>query len=297
MLLAVLAIVVVAGASLYLFLGSQAALDYVVRRAVQEAQGHLVIEGAEGSLLSTVRIAHIKWTGDELDVDARDTAVAWSPFDLLSRKVNVSGLGAKRLTVDFKKAESKSQGGMPATLALPLEVDVRNIGVERLEWKTVTQQGSVTGIVFNYAGGQVRHEIRDMRFVTEQGTLAGTARVGANPPYELSADVAFEGDGTWKTANAKLAVSGTVERLGIDARGAYHEADVAIKATVTPFESALLTSADIEARNVDLAKFAASLPSTQLALTLAARPEGSGFRGTLRASNATPGPIDGNRVP
>jgi translocation and assembly module TamB len=296
-MLAVLAIVVVAGASLYLFLGSQAALDYVVRRAVDEAQGHLVIEGAEGSLLSTVRIARIKWTGDELDVEARDTAVAWSPFDLLSRKVSVSGLGAKRLTVDFKKAESKSQGGMPATLALPLEVDVRNIGVERLEWKTATQRGSVTGIVFNYAGGQVRHEIRDMRFVTEQGTLAGTARVGANPPYELSADVAFEGDGAWKTANAKLAVAGTVERMSIDAKGAYHEADVAIKAVVTPFESALLTSADIEARNVDLAKFAASLPATQLALTLAARPEGSGFRGTLRASNAMPGPLDKGRVP
>jgi len=189
MLLAVVAVIVVAIASLYVFLGSQAALDYVVRRAVEGAEGHLVIEGAEGSLLSTVRIARIKWTGDELDVEARDTTVVWSPFDLLSRKVNVGGLGARRLTIDFKKAESK--GGLPSTLALPLEVDVRNIGVERLEWKTIAQRGSLTGIAFNYAGGEVRHEIRDLRFVTEQGTLAGTARVAANPPYDLSADFRF----------------------------------------------------------------------------------------------------------
>ena len=59
MLLAVVAVIVVAIASLYVFLGSQAALDYVVRRAVEGAEGHLVIEGAEGSLLSTVRIARI----------------------------------------------------------------------------------------------------------------------------------------------------------------------------------------------------------------------------------------------
>jgi autotransporter translocation and assembly factor TamB len=157
----------------YLFLGSQAALDYVVRRAVEASGGHLVIEGAEGSLLSTVRIARLLWTGDELDVEARDTAVSWSPFDLLSRKVSVDGLGAKLLSIDFKKGESKSQGGMPSTLALPVEVDVRNIGVERLEWKTIAQHGAVSGIVFNYAGGAVRHEIRDLRLVAEPGRSKG----------------------------------------------------------------------------------------------------------------------------
>ena len=130
----------------------------------------------------------------------------------------MSGLGAKRLTVDFKKAES--QGGMPATLALPVEVDVRNIGVERLEWKTAAQQGSVTGIVFNYAGGQVRHEIRDMRFVTGQGTLAGTARIGAGPPYDLAADLTFDVDGALATAKAMLDFSGTAERMQMDAKGA-----------------------------------------------------------------------------
>ncbi len=264
---------------------------------MEAAEGHLVIEGAEGSLLSTVRIARLKWTGDELDVEARETAVSWSPFDLVSRKVSVNGFGAKLLSIDMKKAESKSQGGMPGSLALPVEVDVRNIGVERLEWKTIAQHGSVSGIVFNYAGGAVRHEIRDMRFVAEQGTLAGTARLGASPPYDLSADFSFEGDGTWKTANAKLAIAGTVERMSIDAKGAYREAGVAIKTVVTPFAPAIVSSADIEARNMDLAKFADALPATQLTLVLAARPEGAGFAGTLRARNETPGPIDKGRVP
>ena len=119
----------------YWALGSQAALDYVVRRAVAAAEGHLTIEGAEGSLLSTVRIARIAWQGDEMNVEASETAVAWSPIDLVSRKLVVQGLGAKRLSLEFKKTQ-KAASGLPASLALPLEVDVRNIGVERLEWKT-----------------------------------------------------------------------------------------------------------------------------------------------------------------
>jgi translocation and assembly module TamB len=296
-LLAAVVVLLAGIAGLYAFLGSQSALDYVVRRAVEAAQGHLAIEGAQGSLLSTVRVERIRWTGDEIDVEARDAAVAWSPFDLVSRKVSVSGLGAKRLTIDIKNAESKSQGGLPDTLALPLEVEVRNIGVERLEWKTATQQGHVTGIVFNYAGGATRHEVRDLRFVTEQGTLAGTARIAANPPYELSADLTFQGDGNWKGANAALALAGTAERMSVDAKGAYRNADVAIKAGITPFAPALLTSADITAHDVDLARFAEGLPATDLTLTLAARPEGPGFKGTLHARNEAPGPIDQKRVP
>ena len=66
-LIAVVVVLVAVVAGLYAFLGSQAALDYVVRRAIDAAQGHLAIDGAQGSLLSTVRVERIRWTGDEAD--------------------------------------------------------------------------------------------------------------------------------------------------------------------------------------------------------------------------------------
>jgi len=140
-------LVVLSGALLtggYILLGGQAALDYAVRRAVVAAEGRLTIEGAEGSLLSTVRIARIAWHGDEIDVEARETALTWTPLDLLSRRFNVQGLGAKRLSFEFRKGQG-SPSGMPESLALPLEVEVRNIGVERIEWRTGDGSGSVTG--------------------------------------------------------------------------------------------------------------------------------------------------------
>ncbi|MCC7218572.1 MAG: hypothetical protein IT517_17470, partial [Burkholderiales bacterium] len=62
--LAVIAVALVAGA--WALLGSEAALDYVLERAVQASEGRLTIEGGEGSLLSTVRVARIAWRGDDI---------------------------------------------------------------------------------------------------------------------------------------------------------------------------------------------------------------------------------------
>jgi len=291
----VLVVLVVLLAATYVALGSQTALDYVVRRAVTAAAGHLTIEGAEGSLLSTVRIARIAWQGDEMDVEARETAVAWSPFALLSRKVKVHGLGAKQLSLDIKG--SGGGGGLPATLALPVEVDVRNIGVQRLDWKTGSNSGYVTGISFDYAGGARAHEVDKLRFVTPQGTLSGQAKLGATAPYALSSELDFEGDGEFKGGKAHTAVEGTLEALAVTAKGTLRNADVDVKANVTPFSSTLLTSADIAARNVDIAQFATALPATAFTLTLTARPQGAGFAGSLTAKNEAAGPIDANRVP
>ena len=280
----------------YWALGSQAALDYVVRRAVARAEGHLTIEGAEGSLLSTVRVARLAWQGDEIDVEATETALAWTPLDLLSRRFIVQGLGAKRLALTFKKSGG-SPAGLPTTLALPLEVDVRNIGVQRLEWRTAQSEGHVTGVTFGYSGGAASHAVRALRFVTDDGTLAGNAEVSATAPFALAGTLAFEGDGAYRGGRATLAVSGTLERIGVDAQGTLHNAGATVKATLTPFAPALMVTAAVDARDVDLAQFEASLPATSLSVHLTASPSGPGFAGELTAGNAAAGPIDAGRIP
>jgi len=296
-LCALVGLVAVLLVAAYIALGTQRALDYVVQRATDEAQGHLVIEGARGSLLSTVLAERIAWTGEGMNVEARDVALTWSPWDLLSRKFIVQGLGAKQLTIEFKPSPGAAPGGLPASMALPLEVDVRNIGVQRLDWRTPTQAGYVSGITFGYAGGAREHAIRELRFVTEWGTLGGRARLAAAPPYTISGALDFEGDNDYRGARADVAVSGTLEDLGLGAKGTWRNANVSVKAGVTPFAPAILTAADIEASNVDLAQFLPNLPTTALSLTARARPEGAGFAGTLKARNEAAGPVDTGRIP
>ncbi len=277
-------------------LGTQAALDYAVRRAVAAAQGHLTIEGAEGSLLSTVRIARLAWHGDEFDVEARETALTWMPLDLLSRRFIVQGLGAKHLSFEIRPGQG-SPTGMPENLALPLEVDVRNIGVERIDWRTGDGSGSVTGVTFAYEGGARSHSVRALRVVSDFGTLSGEAQVAAAAPFPLKGALGFEGDGEYRGGHAQLSVAGTLERIAVDARGTLRNAGITAKAALAPFAPAPLVSADIDARDVDLAQFAPALPATALTLNLAARPSGAGFAGTLSARNANAGPLDAGRVP
>lgn len=288
-----LLVVLMAG---YALLDTQRALDYVLQRAVAEAEGHLTIEGAEGSLLSTIRVARIAWQGDQVDVEAREIALTWSPLDLISRRFIVQGLGAKRLTLDFKAARD-STTGLPLSLALPLEVDVRHIGVERLDWRTGESSGHVTGVTFGYAGGAKKHAVSALRFVTDNGTLSGSAEMAAVAPFGLKGVLTFEGDGAYRGGHANLAVAGTLERIDVEGQGALRDASLKAKAVLTPFAAALLVSADIDARDVNLAQFVPALPATTLTLTLSARPTVEGFAGTLSARNPTAGAYDAGRLP
>ncbi|MEO8751345.1 MAG: translocation/assembly module TamB domain-containing protein [Casimicrobiaceae bacterium] len=280
----------------YVALGTQAALDYVLQRAIADADDHLTIEGAEGSLLSTIRVARLAWQGDDVDLEARGIALTWSPFDLVSRRLIIQGLGAQSLALHFKGTRNAATG-LPANLGLPLEVDVKNIGVQRLDWKTGEGSGFVTGVTFGYSGGAKTHAVHALRFVTENGTLSGDAELGATTPFALRGGLAFDGDGAYKGGRAKLGVAGNLERIAIDGDGSFRNAKIAAKAVLTPFAPALLVSADVTANNVDLAQFAAAMPATALTLTLSARPVAGGFAGTLSAQNPAAGPIDADRVP
>lgn len=291
-----LAFLVVAIAAGWFALGTQAALDYVVQRAIGESNGQLTIDGATGSLLSTIRAQRIAWHGPDMDVEATEIVMTWTPLDLVSRRFHVQGLGAQRLALHFKGG-SKQASGLPASLALPLEVSVSNIGVQRLEWQTGESSGVVTGVTFDYAGGGREHAVRALRLVSDYGTLTGDARLAAEAPYALAGTLAVVGDGPYRDGRATLQVDGTLERFALVADGTLHAAQGTVKATLTPFADPPLVSADIDARDVDLAQFASALPATALTLNLTARPAGAGFAGTLTARNANAGPIDAGRIP
>ena len=64
------------------------------------------------------------------------------------------------------------------------------------------------------------------------------------------------------------------------------------KAVLQPFADLPLKSIGVEARDVDLAQLASTLPTTRLAVEATLAPEGEGFAGPVRVVNAEPGPWD-----
>jgi hypothetical protein len=130
-LLTGLSALLVAGAY---WLSTQSALDVLLGRAVARSEGRLTVEGATGSLLSTVHIDRLRWKGDEVTLDATGVALTWSPTDLLSRRFNAKGFGAQRLIVTLP-APSGGAIALPSSLALPLEVTIVQAGIGRIDWR------------------------------------------------------------------------------------------------------------------------------------------------------------------
>ena len=282
-------------AAIVAFLRSELALELAIARAVGASEGRLTIEGAQGSLLSTVRVARIAWRGDGADVEADNMALTWSLAGLVTRKVRITGLGAHRITLAFR--ESDGAIVLPESLTLPLEVEVTNVGVERLEWKVGARAGTITGVAFDYEGGARTHAIRRLRLVTDAGTIAGHAELAATAPFDVQAALDFVGDGSFRDTRADITAKGTLSALQLVARGAARDATVTATAKVSPLAAAPLISAHIEARDLNIARFDDSLPTTHLNATVDAKPEATGFAGALVARNDNPGAIDAGRVP
>src|SRR5262252_995188 len=91
------ATVVVLLVGAYAFLGTETALKLAIDFMITRSDGRLAVEGAVGSLLSTVRVKRLTWKGPEATVSADDIALDWTPAALLSRGIVVEGLGAQRI--------------------------------------------------------------------------------------------------------------------------------------------------------------------------------------------------------
>jgi len=293
--LAVLIALVVAVAGGGYWLSTQSALDWLLARAVARSEGRLEIEGATGSLLSTVHIDRLRWRGGEVALEARGVALTWSPTDLLSRRFHAQGFAAQHLDVTLSNAGATTT--LPASLALPLEVTIAQAGIGRIDWHAKDRNGTVTGLKFGYAGGATQHRISNLEVVTESGTLTGNVGIAATAPFELTGDVVFRGDGELRDTSVQGSVTGTLELLDLDAKVTTRGARGTGTARLAPFATVPVVAAKVALAEVDLQRFVAALPATRLDVRLDAAPTSDGFAGDIDATNAQPGPIDSARIP
>jgi translocation and assembly module TamB len=293
LLFAIVVIGLVAGGGYWL--STQSALDALLARAVARSQGRLSVEGATGSLLSTVKIERLRWEGDEVTLEASGVALTWSPTDLLSRRFHAQGFAAQTLAVTLRPSAGPTV--LPTSLALPLAVSIAHAGIGRIDWRSGERHGSVTALAFAYAGDATRHQLDDIELVTESGTLSGALSVGANAPFALAGRVTFRGDGDMRDAAADGSVKGTLEAFDVDAKVALRGAGGSAVARIAPFSAVPVESAKLTLADVDLRRFAPALPATRLGVKLDAAPGGGGFAGTIEASNSDGGPVDAGRIP
>jgi translocation and assembly module TamB len=277
------------------FLLSEAGLPFVIARVIGESGGRLTVEGASGSLASTMRFARLAWNGPEATIAADDVVVEWSALALFSRRLALRGLGADHIALAVKPSTGAT--APPANLALPLAVDIDHVTVTQLDWQAGPRSGKITGLEFGYDGDAQIHRIRGLRLFSDVGALTGEASLRATAPFPVDGTIAIVGDGPLDGAKLDAALSGTLPALVVDAKGTMHDASMVAHVALTPFAGGAFESANVALERVDLAAFHDGLPQTQLALALDARPRDGSVAGGFRATNALPGSLDLHRLP
>jgi translocation and assembly module TamB len=293
LLLVALCALLIAGA--YAFLSTQLGVDFAVDEIALRTDGRLKLEGATGSLLDSIHVQRIEWKGEEAAVTATDVTLRWTPIALLRRGVVVETLGAA--TIDIELKPSNTAAAPPTSLALPVEIAIERLAIATLNWHVGPRAGTIRGLGLGYVGGAKGHQFRDLTLAAEQGTLAGSASIGAAAPFPIDGRLTVNIDAGTRPADAALTLSGNLDELTVDGTGKAGDSRISGRVALAPLATVPLVRIAVDAGDLDLAAWDKSLPQTRLDVVVQAVPTAGGFSGQLEASNALVGPIDANRLP
>ncbi|MEO5765213.1 MAG: translocation/assembly module TamB domain-containing protein [Casimicrobiaceae bacterium] len=293
--LAVAVLVVLAIVGAVAFLLSELGLPFVIARVIAQTDGQLTVDGPSGSLAGSMRFRGLAWRGADTTVTATDVVVEWSPRALFSNRLEISGLGARAVSIAVRPSTGATTP--PSSLALPMGVSIGNAAVTELTWQTGPRGGKITGLEFGYAGDANEHRLSALKLVSEFGALAGDAKLGAAAPFPLEGSVAITGDGPLAGARLDTRLSGTLSALALEANGTLRDASMKARAAIAPFGASAFEQATVALSNVDLAAYVDALPRTRFALDVDLHPAEGGIAGAFRATNAVPGPFDQQRLP
>ncbi len=269
-----------------------ALLDY----AVERTGGRFAYEGARGSVFGTMHLNRLHFRDGATRVVAEDVEIALSPRALLDSRLVLPRVAAKRVEVEVPPGEARDTP-LPASLALPLPVDVAAILIERVDWKAGTRQGTLDRVALSYAGDADGHRVRDLEVRAPGATLTGAIDVGAAPPFAVGGSARLALDAPHPPGRVDATLGGNLVALDVDARGKVMAIAATVRARLAPFAAQPLVEARGGANAIDLAQFGSGWPATHIDVTVAAEPAQGGYTGTIAATNALPGPLDASRVP
>jgi translocation and assembly module TamB len=199
LLLALVALLITAGALLWWWTGSDTSLATSLARAAQYLPAGQTLESREvsGSLRSGGRIGWLRWSSPTLTVEANEITLGWQLAPLLRRRLELGEVHAARVQITplpRPGAEPEPAPTPPADLVLALQVGVP-FQVDQLQWagSPAVEARSLVGD-YRFDGREHRLAIAGVELA--QGRYSAHVTLGARAPLALHATV----DGTVHTA-------------------------------------------------------------------------------------------------
>lgn len=268
-------------------------LAAAARLAESAAGGRLAIEAPGGRLAGPLRAGRIAWRGDGWSLIIDEAALDWSPATLLDGRFSVRRLAAQRVRIDIVPTPGESP--VPASLALPVAVDVARIAISRLEIGALAAAEDVQAA---FAADAEALRLSDVNARLGRATLRGGATLGVSAPLPIEASATLAGRYEERELGAELAAAGTLARIVVSARATAGGEGTA-SLVLTPFARFALAEVGLDLANIDPAAWVAGAPRANLVLAVRARPEGAGgdLGGEAGFVNRRPGPLDRGLLP
>lgn len=274
-----------------LWLGaSNSGLQATLQLASVASGGRLTVGAASGRLLGPLHLDRLRWHSAELQVDAADLELDWSPAELLHGRLQIAALTAERLQIVSTPA---GPAPPPDELLLPLSVAVERLAIATLAYGNLL---TVHQLSARFASDGRQHRLHELHAETGGSALRGEATLDGRAPLPLDASAEITSRLAEQPLAVSLQASGPLARLALQVDGRQGLAGSA-EAVLTPFAAAAFASARLTVSDLDPAVWLAGAPAARLNLDAELRPQGDGVAGRFTLNNALPGPLDRQRLP
>jgi translocation and assembly module TamB len=330
LVVALVALLLTACALLWWWAGSGTSLATSLARAAQYLPANQQLESSEvtGSLRGGGRIGWLRWSSPSLSVEVTDLRLGWQLAPLLQRRLELGDVLATRVQITPLGSPQSAEPPTPPTqLVLPLHIGVA-FRVDQLQWAgaPAVEARSLAGD-YHFDGREHRLNIGGVQLAQGQynarltlqaqapmalnATVDGTVRTavpGGTSAIQLGAHATLQG--TLATAAAQLQVQARIQPTTPQETQATQPPPATtdpmqaeVQATLAPWATQPLQSAQATLRAVNLAALWPQAPATLLHGTVQAGPSpgatasGTGWALQAQLRNELAGPWDQTRLP
>ena len=285
-------------------------LEWTVEQAQRATGGALTIESPTGSLLGELQAARIIWRDQDLEVIVDEARWALAPMALLQARLKLDPVRARR--VEVITTPSDAPASLPDSLHLPVRLDLPNLTVDELVFRTRGQDDAVTlrTVQASLRTDRTHWRIDSLALASDFGSVRGSLNLADRPPYALTGQALIETPVLGTPLAIESTLGGTLDAIDVDVRTQPYSASLSGRIRLAPLADATVSALDLKISELDLSRLDASLPATRLSGTLTATapqplaipPSTAGLKlpplqGVLSLQNAASGTIDRNRLP
>ena len=273
---------------------SESGLGTLARLAAAASGGRLTVEQPSGRLLGPLALARVIWSEPGTEVVIERLQIDWSPAALLEKRLAIAELAAARVAIEI--ASSDEASAPPASLRLPLAVDVKKLAISRLDYGKLF---SADDLQAAYVGDGANHRLAGVRGRLGKTVIAGEMTLGADAPLPVQVSGTLSGQIDEQPVRLVVDAAGPLERIVLKVmaeEGLRGDGQV----TLTPFARHAFAEAQLALTDVDPAAWIAGAPAARLTLHAQVKPDArqdGALGGDFEVSNSMAGPLDRQRLP